>query len=335
MKPKIAHATLHDVAELAGVSHQTVSRVINDSPRVSENTRQRVLEAIQQLNYQPNHTARALATRRSLTLEIVTFGVGYYGPAQMMGGVERAAKARGYRLFFSNLDRLTYADMRETVEDLKRQQVEGVVLIAPVRSVLYEELIKERNNIPVVQLATQKDVTFPSIIIDQHLGSRLATQHLIDTGHSSIAAISGPLHWNDAAARHEGWLDTLQDNHLNPVNWTEGDWSAASGYRAAHELLDHGAKFTALVIANDQMALGAILALRERGLHIPKDVSIVGFDDIPEASFFDPPLTTIRQDFSTLGEQSVEYLVEIIADPQSAAGQRVLTPRLILRKSHR
>ncbi len=327
--------TLHDVARLSGVSYQTVSRVINNHPYVSKDTRHRVLAAIRELDYRPNRVARSLATRRSYTLGIVTFGTNYYGPAQMMSNVERAARARGYNLTVSNVDVLTARSVHDMVEQLGGQLVDGLVLITPVLGIAYEDLVTLCAGIPFVMIDAQLGARIPSVVIDQRYGSQLVTQHLLDLGHRRIAEIRGPLNWFGAIARHDSCLATLEAADLEPVSQHEGNWTAEDGYIAARKLLESKVEFTALVVGNDQMALGAMRALHEHGIRIPEDVSIVGFDDIPEAAYFEPPLTTIRQDFGGLGEQSVEYLVSLIDDPETSLHQRVLHPHLVVRESTR
>jgi len=173
----------------------------------------------------------------------------------------------------------------------------------------------------------------PSVVIHQHHGARLATQHLIERGHRAICEITGPMEWSGAKQRHEGWLAVLAEAGIRPGASVEADWTPLGGYRAAHRLLDEGERFTALFAGNDQMALGAMRALREAGLRIPQDVSIVGFDDVPEAAYFEPPLTTVRQDFTTLGQQAVELLLARMAVPDAPAHQRVLYPVLVERAS--
>jgi DNA-binding LacI/PurR family transcriptional regulator len=173
----------------------------------------------------------------------------------------------------------------------------------------------------------------PSVMFDQRFGSHLATEHLIKLGHRRMSEISGPLNWFDAMARHQQWESSLRDARLTPSNSVEGDWTAIGGYNALHRLLEAGSDFTALVVGNDQMALGAMRALREHNLHVPGDVSVVGFDDIPEAAYFEPPLTTVRQDFSQLGEIGVRYLISRIRQPDEPPKQHIIFPQLIVRDS--
>jgi LacI family transcriptional regulator len=327
--------TLYDVARQADVSYQTVSRVINNHPNVAPETRHRILQIIETLGYRPSHTARSLATQRSCTLGIVTFGAMYYGPSQMMFNVERAAKARGYSLRLSTILNATLDELCEAVGGMRDQLVDGLIMIMPTQGIPYPDLLGACGQIPFVQTDTEESPDMASVVIDQRAGSRMATQHLLDLGHTAICEISGPLHWFSGAARHESWQQTLRAAGVTPGLSFAGDWSAAGGYAAAKQLLAEKAHFTALVVGNDQMALGAIRALREHGLRVPEDVSVVGFDDLPEAAYFDPPLTTVRQNFAALGEQSVEYLLSLIDDPETRLEQRTLQPEFVERLSTR
>lgn len=330
-KPGTKRVTLFDVASASGVSYQTVSRVINNAPNVAPATRERILRIIKQLGYKPNKAARSLAGRYSHTLALITYGMEYYGPAQMVIHIERAAKAAGYDLIFSNVEHLD-GDLSTTIDSLHRWSVDGIIVITPVAGADHEQLLKIAGDVPLVQIDTSPNIAVPSVIIDQYQGSALATQHLIDLGHSAICEIMGPANWFGAQSRHRAWLDTLQKAELQPVAYLEGDWTARSGYEATKQLFERH-QFTALVMGNDQMALGAMRAIQERGLRIPQDISIVGFDDIPEAAYLSPPLTTIYQDFSKLGQTGIEYLMEWIDDGTCARGQLVIEPDLIERAS--
>ena len=327
------HVTLHDVARRANVSYQTVSRVINDHPYVAAETRERVLDAIQALNYRPNKAAKSLAARRSQTLAIITYGMDYYGPAQMVIHIERAARRAGYDLIFSNVSTRTDERMRAAVNSLSGWQVDGILVLTPVISVGSEDLGVICGETPVVQIDNELGSAAASVVMDQSYGSELVTQHLIDLGHARIVEISGPQTWHGALARHRSWRRTILRAGLEPGPSLEGDWTAMSGYEAARELLIGGVDFTAVVVGNDQMALGVMRALHEHGLRIPEDVSVVGFDDVPEAVCYEPPLTTVRQDFGALGKKGVECLMERIAAPEAPQRQHVIYPQLVLRQS--
>lgn len=319
--------TLQDVADYCGVSHQTVSRVINGNPNVAAATRQRITAAIETLGYEPNQAARTLVTRRTSMIEVMTYGLAHYGPAQMVSSVEQAAKTHGYQVIFSSL---------EDVTTIRRNGInaDGVIAITPVQSPVFDDLERAFKGVPLIKIGIKLGDHGASVMIDQVEGSRQITQHLIEWGHRRIAYISGPPAWYDASERYSAWMETLHTNALDPGNVETGDWTAAGGYHAAKRLLaqpDYA--FTALVVANDQMALGAISALRVSGLHVPNDVSVVGFDDIPEAAYFDPPLTTVRQDFDRVGKQSVQYVLDMIQHPNTPLRQQVVFPEIIYRQS--
>lgn len=329
-------ATLHDVAKLSGVSYQTVSRVVNNSPDVANKTRRRVLAVIEELGYQPNLVARSLKTRRSQILEVITFGVETYIPRELMEAIGRAAKVHGYRVMFSSIVDEDIQEVQGLLHRLNSRTCDGVILTAPIENEAFVKLIDAHPSVPIVQVRNKRGSSQPSVIIDQHLGSQMATQYLIDLGHRQIAEICAPLHWHEAAMRHESFLATLSANGLPPAAVVESSqWMPWGGYEAAKQLLDSGQSFSALVVANDYLGLGAILAFTERGLHVPNDISIVGFDDTPEAAFFRPPLTTIRQDYEALGQQSIQYLIDLINNPDTPVHQRILAPQLIERESTR
>lgn len=339
-KPRKA-VTLNDVALASGVSHQTVSRVINNSPNVSAPTRERVRRAIHDLGYRPNRAARQLVTGTSTTIGIISYGMNYYGPAQMVQRTERALTEQGYGLAFASVDDLEPASLQRAIDALEQHAAAGFILVTPLLAASLADIPSMCQGVPYVLVDAPPEVNLPSVRIDQSAGSALATRHLLELGHRVICEISGPLSWSGGRARHRAWLDTLQTAGLTPGRSIESDWTAQGGYDAALELIrdhvrDHvSASMTALVVGNDQMALGAMAALREVGLRVPDDVSVVGFDDVPEAKFFDPPLTTVAQQFDALGEQSAAYILERVgAKPAQDHGQHVtLQPRLVVRQS--
>jgi LacI family transcriptional regulator len=332
---KLPHkkVTLNDVAHHSGVSYQTVSRVINNHPSVSKETRKRVLGAIRELNYHPNHAARSLVTSKSDMIAIISFGGTFYGPGQMVSNITQHAKRSGYRVSLSAVQQLERAEIRAALNDLHGHLIDGIIMVAPIVSDFMHEVKEWVGDIPFIQIDTRPQPGIASVAIEQFYGAKLAVEHLIGLGHTQIAEISGPMNWHDAVMRHQSWVDTMNQHGLSPHLSMAGNWSAQSGYEAVKALLKKGARFSALVAANDQMALGAMAALGEHGLRIPHDVSVVGFDGIPESAYFSPPLTTVHQDFEALGEQSVEYLVALMKNPDTPIHQRVLYPRLVVRKS--
>jgi DNA-binding LacI/PurR family transcriptional regulator len=322
---------MRDVAALAGVSHQTVSRVINDHPSIRPATRDRVLAAMEQLRYRPNRAARALVTARSQTIGVLsTSAAALYGPVSAINSIQNASYAAGYAVVVAQIADMTPGAAAAALDQLLAQSVEGIIVIAP-QEVVLERLAGARLDVPYVALGGGPEAKDRELTVDQIAGARAATRHLIDLGHEAIAHISGPLTWFEARARVRGYEAELAEAGLVPLEAPEGEWTSESGYRAAHLLLDRGG-VTAVFASNDQMALGVYHAALERGLRIPEDLSVVGFDDIPEAAHFWPPLTTVLQDFTELGRRSVESLVgEIEGGEESAAGS--LRPSLIVRNS--
>lgn len=327
--------TLNDVAKDAGVSYQTVSRVINDHPHVADATRTRVKAAIEKLGYRPNRMARGLVTNRSNTVGIVAFGSTFYGPSQMVVNIDWSLKERGYGFTMTTIREMSFERLRGAVHELQSRGVDGLVLITPIHDVDPDAVRDLCAGTPFVMLDAAPGASAPSIVIDQREGGRLAVQHLIDLGHTRIAEIHGPLTWNDARLRHEAFVETLRATGLEPGPSLESDWTSEGGYRTMRTLLEMDDAFSALVAGNDQMALGALHLLHERGVTVPGEMSVVGFDDVPEAAYFFPPLTTVRQDFTTLGQQSAEYLIALMEDPDTIIQQKTLMPELLTRSSTR
>jgi DNA-binding LacI/PurR family transcriptional regulator len=323
-----------DVARLAGVSHQTVSRVLGDHPNVRDETRAKVLRAIEELGYRRNSSARALATRRTRTLGVVACNTTLYGPASTLFALEEAARAKGYTVSTVSLRRLAVETLSEALDHLSEAGVEGVIALAPQRSAV-EALAELRHPFPVVAVGTGSGADIPSVNVDQGLGGRLATGHLLAAGHRTVWHLAGPEDWQEAADRAAGWRATLEAAGVEPPTPLWGDWSPLSGYRAGQELAGWvGRGLTAVFVANDQMALGVLRALREAGVRTPQDVAVVGFDDIPESEFFAPPLTTVRQDFATVGKRSIDLLLDLIEgrEPSGAPGVAI-EPQLVVRAS--
>ncbi|MFI5792267.1 LacI family DNA-binding transcriptional regulator [Streptomyces sp. NPDC051677] len=326
--------TMADVARQAGVSHQTVSRVLGDHPNVRDETRARVLRAIEEMGYRRNSSARALATRRTRTLGVVASDTTLYGPASTLFALEEAARAEGYLVSTVSLRKLTPESVSEALDHLSEGGVEGVVAIAPQRSAV-DALAELRHPFPVVIVGSGPGVDIPGVSVDQHLGGRLATGHLLAAGHRTVWHLAGPEDWQEAADRAAGWRATLEAEGVEPPMLLRGDWSPLSGYRAGQELAGWvGRGLTAVFVANDQMALGVLRALREAGVRTPQDVAVVGFDDIPESEFFAPPLTTVRQDFAAVGKQGIALLLELIEGrPPAAASRIAIEPQLVVRAS--
>lgn len=322
-------ANLHDVARIAGVSHQTVSRVINRHPSLRPDTRARVLAAIEELGYRPNQSARTLATRTSRTLGVVSSNDPNYGPSSTLAGFVTACGESGYGVQVANVS--AAGGLVGTVDALVGQGVDGVVVVAATVDELaaLEDLTLTK---PLVVVTSQAGTPFSTVSVDQSAGATLATRHLIAQGHRHILHVAGPLTFPDANVRRVGWEATMRDAGLGVRAPRHGDWSAQAGHAIGLELADDPA-FTAIFSGNDQMALGLVHALTSRGVRIPEDVSVVGFDDLPESAHFLPPLTTIRQDFGDVGREIVRVMLSLLTE--QASESVLIRPRLIDRESVR
>jgi DNA-binding LacI/PurR family transcriptional regulator len=325
------HAVVYDVARLAGVSHTTVSRVINGSEQVRPETRERVLQAMEKLDYRPSSAARALVTGRSRTLGVLTFDTTLYGPAATLLGVERAAHAAGYSVSVFTLEALSRPAVMRGVERLRALGVDGMLVIAPPVAAA-GALWDLPGQLPVVAVEAAQQEGLAVVAVDQYQGARLATEHLLELGHTTVHHLAGPQAWVEAEQRMQGWRDALDAVGAKGSAPVRGDWSARSGYELGEQILALS-EVTAVFVANDQMALGLLRRLREAGRHVPDDVSIVGFDDVPEAEFFAPPLTTVRQDFGEAGRRSVQLLLQEIAAGRRSSPSTKIPAELIVRSS--
>jgi LacI family transcriptional regulator len=333
--------TIRDVAQEAGVSYQTVSRVINDRPDVAAETRARVQRAITELGYAPNIIARSLIQGRSNTLGVVGFGLELFGPTRVLTGIERAATELGFSLLLSILDRFDPNRMDSIINDLLARQVDGVVWAVPGHVSVFEWLVDKLGEltVPIVFLNKCPDPDQQVVAMDNRLGARLAVEHLLEQGYRRVGVITGPRGWWEAQEREAGWRATMQAAGIDKLGEleAEGDWSAASGDAGFHTLIARVPDLDAVFACNDQMALGVLRAARHLGLDIPRDLAVVGFDDIPEASYFSPALTTVRQDPRELGALAVERMNEMIQARQEdrtiEPGVSWVRPRLVIRAS--
>jgi DNA-binding LacI/PurR family transcriptional regulator len=318
-----------DVAALAGVSHQTVSRVINKRSSVRPMTRMRVLAAIEELGYRPNSAARALVTGRSQTLGVVSMNSTLYGPASTLYGIEQAALESRYFITVASLRSTDRQAVRQAIDRLIDQGVAGVVVIAPLESV-EEALADVPSGLRVVAVEGDPDADVDVVTVDQFAGAAAATTHLLELGHQTVWHVAGPLDWSEARQRKAGWQATLEAAGVEVPPPLTGDWSARSGLEAGRVLV-RMADVTAVFAANDSMALGLLRAFAEHGRQVPDDVSVVGFDDIPEAAYLAPPLTTVRQNFGEVGRRSLALLLDQIDNGgRPRDRQRLIVPSVLV-----
>lgn len=326
-------ATIFDVARLAGVSHQTVSRVLNDLPNVRPATRERVEQAIRQLRYVPSQAARALVTRRSRTIGLVAAGLPDFGPASIVLHVNESAGDAGYAVITTSLADTSPQTLRSAAEMLIRQNVEAIVLIATDRAAL-DAFDGWELGVPLVAVASEDRGRALRVTIDQYRAGRAAVSHLIELGHRDIRHIAGPAGSMDAEERLRGWRDRLVEEGLLVVEPPRGDWSPQSGFDLGAAMIAEGVP-GAIFVANDQMALGVLHAASAAGLSVPDDISVVGVDDIPEAAHFSPPLTTMRQDFEGLGRDAMVAVLAHLQDDLSTEHPEPRASPLIVRASTR
>jgi DNA-binding LacI/PurR family transcriptional regulator len=318
------------VAELAGVSHQTVSRVLNDASLVKEETRLRVLAAIEELGYRRNFAARLLATNRSRRIGMVTAHLGLHGPSMISLAVQDAAQHQGYDVSLVGMPEFSFEALQNAVDRLSDQAAEAIVVAVPHKDAV-EMTRSLQLSIPVVMVQGVTADQPLSAGIDQEAGAQLAVGHLLDLGHRHVAHVSGPPDWIEAHQREAGWRAAHDERGLLPGPELEGDWSSASGHRAGLRIAQDG-DVTAVFAGNDFMALGVLHALHEKGRRVPDDVSVVGFDDAPESAYYWPSLTTVAQDFSELGERALRVALAAVRGEQDPAGG-LIQPTLVTRGS--
>jgi DNA-binding LacI/PurR family transcriptional regulator len=319
-----------DVARLAGVSHQTVSRVLNDHPNVRPPTRDKVLAAIRELAYRPNAAARTLVTRRTHTLGVISFDTMLYGPASMLYGFERAAHDTHF-VSVASLPALDRRSMLDAVDRFLGQGVEGIMVIA-TQDTAVAALGHVPAKVPLVAVGCGTKAAVTSVAIDNEAGAYAATRYLLSLGHRTVHHVAGTSSHLDAQERVDGWRRALEETGAPRPDLLVGDWSASSGYKMGRELAADP-ELTAIFCGNDTMALGVMRALAERGLRVPRDVSIVGFDDVPDAGFYTPPLTTVRQDFGEVGRRALGTLIDRMSGAIESGLRVRIAPELIIRAS--
>lgn len=320
--------SIYDVAKHAGVSHMTVSRVLNGHPNIRDSTRDRVNRAIEEMNYTRSSIARALATRRAMRIGVVVDSSVQFGPSSTLRALEAAARDAGYAIsVYSMPEGESVID--EGIEELVTEGVDALCAIAPRLSSL-DALRQHASALPTLVIKSEADPDMHTAAVDQRAGASLAVTHLIEFGHRSIAHLAGPLDWFDARARAEGWRSALAEAGLDVPEPTIGDWTSDSGYIYGKTHDFEG--ITAIFAANDQMALGVIHGLSERGIRVPDDISVVGFDNLPDARHFLPPLTTVRQDFTALGTLALQLIKDAI-EGDRAVEHDTIAPDLVVRAS--
>jgi len=326
--------TIRDVARLAGVSHQTVSRVINHSADVTPETRERVEVAILELDYRPNAIARSMARGDTRTLACISPNLTDYTFASIIEGAEHEARNQGYFLLSSSA--ADPESFKELLEELVgHRRVDGLIIINPYADSRHQYIPED---FPLVFVgAYSRDGSVCSVSLDDVKVAFDATKHLLSLGHQKIAMITGPLEEDCSCDRVEGYRQAMQEASLvvDEAMIVEGDWAATSGQVALHMLAERGHLPTAVFAQNDRMAMGVLRAAREMDLNVPADLAVIGVDDMPLSSYFDPPLTTMRQNMSQIGKEATHMLLNIANKVEQPVCHLKLSAQLILRNSTR
>ncbi|MGX1128503.1 DNA-binding LacI/PurR family transcriptional regulator [Streptomyces glaucescens] len=322
---------MDDVARLAGVSKQTVSRVLNDHPAVRAETRAAVVEAMRTLGYRPSRSARSLASGRTRMLGVISFDAARYGPASILTAINTAAQGAGYLVSSIALDTADRDTVLRALDTLSAEGADGVIAIAPQRGVA-GALAETRLDTPMVVLDNDLGGRAPLVTADSRAGARAATGHLLRLGHATVHHIAGPTGWTSAEVRLDSWRAALTEAAAQVPDPLFGDWSADSGYELGRRLAGRPG-VTAVFASNDQMALGLLRALHEAGRRVPDDVSVIGYDDIPEAAHLLPPLTTVRTDFGEIGRRALRLLLDRIDGVAEPRIEPVVPVDLVVRRS--
>ncbi len=321
-----SRVTIHDVAKRAGVSFQTVSRVMNERPDVALETRMRVLNAIDELGYQPSAVARSLVKKKTNVLGLLTIDFEDYFFAGVCHGVQQEAHRQGYMLMITSTDRRQELES-EYFRKLQSQQVDGIIIIRDTLIQADHPCTNDTNDLPVVVTSFRHEEEQAMMIdMDNIDGGRQVANYLIRQGHREFAVITAPPQYKVTQDRNKGFFDTLVENklYLDPALVIAGDWHYEGGYQAVQELLPFRHKFTAIFAHNDDMAIGAIRAIHEAGLRVPEDISVVGYDDVPVASHLVRPLTTVWQPRHEMGATIVRMIIQMLNQEQTQLDEPIL-----------
>ena len=334
--------TIVDVARLAQVSAGTVSNALTGKRPVAEATRQRILHAIEEIGYQPNLLARGLVNRRSQTLGVIVFGLEYYGPTRTLIGIDQEANTQGYALLLDLLHNPLEADVDSVLNLLTGRRVDGIVWAVHEIGCNRQWVAEDRlaSLPPMVFLTMQPCPGVTVVNTDNLRGAYMATRHLLEQGRRAIGTVTGPLDWWEARERQRGWRQCLLDagRPADDGLCYEGDWVAGSGEKGFDQLIRSRPEMDAVFAANDHMALGVLRAAHRLGKRVPEDLAVVGYDNMPEAAYFWPALTTVRQRLVEVGRLAIRALHDMVeakreGHPMPGAGVQTLSPELIVRES--
>jgi LacI family transcriptional regulator len=325
---------MKDVAELAGVSKQTVSAIINGKPGITDETRDRVLSVIEQLGYRPDITARSLSTGRTRTIALLITDVSSPVAAKIASTAEDYAYAAQYTLILYN----THDDVvreKACIESAIQRSVDGVLFVSANDESKAPQTLQSAGMPLVVIDRCPRGYIGPSVMLDNVQAGRLAAEHLWSLGHRHIVQIGGPQTVSNSQERLTGFQDLLRERGNGVELWfeTAENWHIEAGYEAMRRVLGHGAPFTAVFAAGDLLAIGAMSALREASLGIPMDVSVIGVDDIDLDRFLHPPLTTVSQSIARMAMVGTQKLIAILDSGEPGEIHTLVQPLLVVRQS--
>lgn len=336
-KQRIQKVTIKDIARMCNVSTQTISRVINKRPDVSPETRELVESAIAEMGYRPSALARSLVQQRSYTLGVIIAGLRYVGVSQTLNGITEECEASNYALLIKELPRFDTPNIVPVIESLIARHVEGIIFAAPELNENVKIIQSQLPSFcpPIVFLKSRPNPNYASICVDNYGGARKAVEYLLSSGRRHIGLITGPLEWLEARQRKQGWEDALANVGVSagPQKWSLGNWSSASGESAFAELVQKYPQMNALFSSNDQMALGALHYCHTNGIRVPEDLAIVGFDDLTEAAYFTPALTTVTHPLREMGNLAVKTLLAQIDGNTEPENVVTLQTELVVRAS--
>jgi len=325
-------ATLEDVAREAGVSEQTVSRVLNKPDVVSERTREKVIRAMQALHYVPNRSAQLLAGKSAPSIGLITASLTLHAPSQIAAAIKSHASTRQLEVAIAMPAMADYDSLQARLNEFRAQNIRGAIINLPLEGNIAEKLVSENPDICCLFLDISPETNVSCVRFDHHEGCSACVSHLWALGHRHFGLLAGPESSVSARMRLSSWREALHRHGVSNAVTVFGDWSAASGWRKAFELLHQYPRITAIVVANDQMALGVLSALAQLNRTGSRAISVTGYDDTADSLYFQPPLTTVAQDFNTLGKRAVELLIQQVDAPQMRI-RELLPTRLVVRQS--
>lgn len=329
---KNRQATLSDVAREAGVSQQTVSRVLNCPSMVSRRTHDKVMQAMNILHYVPNRSAQVLAGKAIPALGLITSSLTFHAPSQITAAIKNQAEERQLQVSITMPKAVEYGILQAVFNEFRAQNIRGVIINMPLESSLAERLVRENDDLACLFLDVPPETEVSCVRFDHRTGTSACVNHLWELGHRQFGLLAGPANSISARLRLGGWRESLHRVGVPNAITAWGDWSASSGWARTFELMQANPRISAIIVANDQMALGVLSALAQLKRTGSQTISVTGYDDTADSLYFQPALTTVAQDFNLIGQRAVERVLALMAQPQKRV-MELLPTKLIVRQS--